>query len=299
VKRALFIWFSNFFQLLSHFVCFQLLLLKATLFWVLLFFCCFFTVSAAATLMTQDCTADRSLQFLMKWSLSLQCMHSCFVQCSVTFFSDTHCALCLSSVSVIVTMMCSVSSQFMLFMWDCCMMMIVVVWHSWVTAFWIEFKLWLTHCSKIMYSSYNTKIEMTIRACMSVVSRLLLRNVFLTASSHFKPSAFNSVCSKVVRCLANDFFFCFKAFKIWVAFFFNSESLYVWKLIDQLLNDVWFKTSFDLIQATIQGVTWLKVNSSSQLCKYQNCTLTLLSDMFTFNLATICCSQGLNFTLFL
>jgi len=59
-----------------------------------------------------------------------------------------------------------------------------------------------------------------------------------------------------------------------------------------------FKTSFDLIQAAIQGVTWLKASPFSQLCKYQNCTLTLLSDMFTFNLATICCSQGLNFTLF-
>jgi hypothetical protein len=62
---------------------------------------------------------------------------------------------------------------------------------------------------------------------------------------------------------------------------------------------IMFKTSFDLIQATIQDVTWLKVNPSSWLCKYQNCTLTLLSDMFTFNLATICCSQGLNFTSFL
>ncbi len=61
---------------------------------------------------------------------------------------------------------------------------------------------------------------------------------------------------------------------------------------------VWFKASFDLIWVTIQGVTWLKANSFSQLCKYQNCTVTLSSDMFTFNLATICCSQGLNFTLF-
>ena len=40
------------------------------------------------------------------------------------------------------------------------------------------------------------------------------------------------------------------------------------------------------------------INPLSWLCKYQNCTLTLLSDMFTFSLATICCSQGLNFTLF-
>ena len=45
-------------------------------------------------------------------------------------------------------------------------------------------------------------------------------------------------------------------------------------------------------------MTWLRANSSSWLCKYQNCTLTLSSDMFTFNLTTICCSQGLNFTLF-
>ncbi len=77
-----------------------------------------------------------------------------------------------------------------------------------------------------MYSSYNTEIEVTIRACMSVTLRLLLRNVFLTASSYFKSSAFNSVHLKVVRCLVNDFSFCFKAFKIQVAFFFNSESLY-------------------------------------------------------------------------
>ncbi len=174
----------------------------------------FFTVSAVTTLMTQDCTANRSLQFLMKWLLSSQCMHSCFVQCSVTFFSDTHCSLHLSSVSVAVTMMCSVDFQFMLSVWDCCVMMIVVVWHSWVTAFWIEFKLWLTHCSKIMYSLYDTEIEVTIRACMSVASRLLLRNVFLTASSHFKPFAFSSVCLKIIRCLANGFSFCFKAFKI-------------------------------------------------------------------------------------
>ncbi len=65
-----------------------------------------------------------------------------------------------------------------------------------------------------MYSSYNTEIEITIKAHMSVTSRLLLRNVFLTASSHFKSFAFNSVHSKVVRCLVNDFSFCFKAFKI-------------------------------------------------------------------------------------
>ncbi len=212
----------------------------------------FFTVSAAATLMTQDCTADRSLQFLMKWSLSLQCMHSCFVWCFVIFFSDTHCALHLSSVSITVTMMCSVSSQFMLSVWDCCVMMIVVVQHFWVTVFWIEFKLWLTHCSKIMYSSYNTEIEITIKAHMSVVSRLLLRNVFLTASSHFNPFAFNSVCLKVVRCLANDFFFYFRALKIWVAFFFNFELLYAcWSWLISFSMIVQFKTLFDLIQATI------------------------------------------------
>ncbi len=212
----------------------------------------FFTVSAAATLMTQGHTADRSLQFLMKWPLSLQRMHSCFIWHFVTFFSDIHCALCLSSVSVTVTMMCSVSSQFMLFVWDCCMMMIVVVWRSWVTAFWIEFKLWLTHCSKVMYSSYNTEIEVTIRTHMSVVSRLLLRNVFLTASSHFKPSAFNSVCSKVVRCLANGFLICFRVFKIQVTFFFNSESMYVcWSWLISFSMIIQFKTSFNLIQATI------------------------------------------------
>jgi len=75
----------------------------------------FFTVSAATTLMTQDHTAGRSLQSLMKWSLSLQRMHSHFVQHFATFFSDTHCALRLSSVSVTATMMCSMGSQFMLF----------------------------------------------------------------------------------------------------------------------------------------------------------------------------------------
>ncbi len=138
----------------------------------------FFTVSAAVTLMIQDHTADRNLQFLMKWLLSLQCMYSYFVWHFITFFSDTHCALHLSSVFVAVTMMCSMSSQFMLSVWDCYVMIVVVIQHSWVTAFWIEFKLWLTHCSKIMYSSYNTEIEMTIKAHMSVTSRLLLRNVF-------------------------------------------------------------------------------------------------------------------------
>ncbi len=211
-----------------------------------------FTVSAVTTLMMQDCTTDRSLQFLMKWLLSLQCMHSYFVQCFATFFSDTHCALCLSWVSVAVTMMCSVNSQFMLFVWDCCVMIVVVIQHSWVTAFWIEFKLWLTHCSRIMYSSYETDIDVAIRACMSITFRQLLRNVFLIVSSHFKSFAFSNVCSKMVRCLTNDFSFCFRAFKIWVTFSFNSELLYVcqsWLVSFSMI--IWFKTSFNLIQATI------------------------------------------------
>ncbi len=259
----------------------------------------FFTVSAAATLMMQDCTADKSLQLLMKWPLSSQCMHSCFIWCFATFFSDTHCALCFSSVSVTATMMCSVSSQFMLSVWDCCVMIEVVIWHFWVTVFWIESRLWLTHCSKVMYSLYNTGIDVAIRAHMSITSRLLLRNVFLTVSSHFKPFTFSNVCSKMVRCLANGFSFCFKALKVQVTLSFDSESLYVcWSWLISFSMIIWFKTLFDLIQATIQGVTWLKVNPFSWLCKYQNCTLTLLSDMFTFSLATICCSQGLNFTLF-
>ncbi len=220
-------------------------------------------------LMMWDHTADRSLQFLIKWSLFSQCMHSCFIWHFVTFFSDTHCVLHLSLIFIAVTMMCSVSSQFMLFMWDCCVMIIVVIWHSWVTAFWIEFKLWLTCCSKIMYSSYDTEIEITIKAYMSVIFRLLLRNVFLTASSHFKSAAFNSVCLKVIRCLANDFSFCFKAFKIQVALFFDSKSLYTcWSWLISFSMIVWFKTLFDLIQVTIQGVIWLKVNSSNWLCKY-------------------------------
>jgi hypothetical protein len=54
------------------------------------------------------------------------------------------------------------------------------------------------------------EIEVTIRACVSVASRLLLRNVFLTTSSHFKLSAFSSVCLKMIRCLVNDFSFCLK-----------------------------------------------------------------------------------------
>ncbi len=205
----------------------------------------------------------------MKWSLSLQCMHSCFVQHFATFFFNTHCALYLFSVSVAATMMCSVSFQFMLFMWDCCVMIVVVVWHSWVTAFWIEFKLWLTCCSRVMYSSYNTEIDVAIRACVSITFRLLLRNVFLTASSHFKPLAFSNVHLKVVRCLVNGFSFCFNAFKVWVALFLDSELSYTcWSWLISFSMIVWFKTLFNLIQATIQDVTWLKANSSSWLCKY-------------------------------
>ncbi len=202
--------------------------------------------------MTQDHTADRSLQFLMKWLLSLQHMHSCFVWHSVTFFSDIHCALCLSSVSVAVTMMCSMSSQFMLFMWDCCVMIDVVIQHSWITVFWIEFKLWLTHCSKVMYSLYNAEIDVTTRAYMSITSRLLLRNVFLTASSYFKPFAFSNVCSKMVRCLANGFSFCFNALKIWVALSLYSELLYAcWSWLISFSMIIWFKTLFKLIQVII------------------------------------------------
>jgi len=77
-----------------------------------------------------------------------------------------------------------------------------------------------------MYSSYNTEIDVTIRACMSITSRLLLRNVFLTVLSHFKPLAFNNVCLKIIRCLMNDFSFCFNALKVQVAFSFDSELLY-------------------------------------------------------------------------
>ncbi len=179
-------------------------------------------------------------------------MHSCFVQCSVTFFSDTHCALYLSSVSVAATMTCLMNSQFMLSVWNCCVMIKVVIQHFWVTVFWIEFKLWLTHCSKVMYSLYDAEIDVATRACVSITSRLLLRNVFLTASFHFKPLTFSNVCSKVVRCLANDFSFCFNAFKIWVALSLNSESLYTcWSWLISFSMIVQFRTLFDLIQATI------------------------------------------------
>jgi len=77
-----------------------------------------------------------------------------------------------------------------------------------------------------MYSSYNAEIDVAIRACMSITFKLLLRNVFLTASFYFKSSAFSNVCLKVVKCLVNDFSFCFNAFKIQVALSLNSESLY-------------------------------------------------------------------------
>ncbi len=124
VKKALFICFSNFFQLLSHFIHFQLwLLLKATLFSEFSsVFVVFFAISAAVTLMVQDCITDRSLHSLIKCLFSSHCMHSCFVQCSVTFFSDTHhalCfffnthyALCFFSVFAAVTLTCLIDSQF-------------------------------------------------------------------------------------------------------------------------------------------------------------------------------------------
>jgi len=65
-----------------------------------------------------------------------------------------------------------------------------------------------------MYSSYDTEIDVAIRAHVSITFKLLLRNVFLTASSYFKPFTFSNVCSKMIRCLVNDFSFCFNAFKI-------------------------------------------------------------------------------------
>ncbi len=212
----------------------------------------FFAVSAAVTLMIQDCTVSRSLHSLIKCSLSSHCMHSCFVWHSVTFFSDTYCAFCFFSVFAAVTLTCSVDSQFIKSVWDCWVMIVIVIQCSWVTVFWIDFKLWLTHCSKVMYSSYNTEIDVAIRAYMSITSRLLLRNVFLTVSSYFKPFAFSNVCLKVVRCLVNDFSFCFNAFKIWVALFFNSELSYTcWSWLISSSMIVWFEASFDLIQTAI------------------------------------------------
>ncbi len=129
--------------------------------------------------------------------------------------------------------------------------------------------MWLTCCSKVMYSLYDTEIDVAIRAHVSITFKLLLRNVFLTASSHFKSSAFSNVCSKMIRCLMNDFSFCFNAFKVWVALSLDFESLYTcWSWLISSSMIVWFRASFDLIQITIQDVTWLKVNSFSQLCKY-------------------------------
>ncbi len=127
-------------------------------------------------------------------------------------------------------------------------MIVIIIQHSWVTAFWIDFKLWLTHWSRIMYSLYNTEINVAIRACMSITSRLLLRNVFLTALFHFKPLTFSNVYLKVVRCLVNDFSFWFNAFKVQVALSLNFESLYTcwsWLIISSMI--VWFRASFNLI----------------------------------------------------
>ena len=202
--------------------------------------------------MIQDCTVSRSLHSLIKCSLSSHCMHSHFVQHFVTFFFNTHYALHFSSVLITVTLMFLMTSQFMKSEWDCCVMMIVIIQHFWVAAFWIDSKLWLICCSRVMYSSYNTEIDVAIRACMSITFRLLLRNVFLTVSSHFKPFAFSNVCSKMVRCLMNDFSFCFSAFKIWVTLSLNSEALYAcWSWLITFSMIVWFKTSFDLIWAAI------------------------------------------------
>ncbi len=145
-------------------------------------------------------------------------------------------------------MMCSVSSQFMFSVWDCCVMIDVIIQHFWVTAFWIESRLWLTHCSNVMYSLYDAEIDVAIRACMSITSRLLLRSVFLTALSYFKPFTFSNVHLKVVRCLINDFSFCFSAFKVQVALFLNSESLYTcWSWLINFSMIIQFKTSFNLI----------------------------------------------------
>jgi len=43
---------------------------------------------------------------------------------------------------------------------------------------------------------------------------------------HSDTFAFSNVHLKIVKCLVNDFSFCFNAFKVQVAFFLNSESLY-------------------------------------------------------------------------
>ncbi len=175
--------------------------------------------SVTVTLITQRCIVSRSLQSLTKCSLLLHCMQSHFIWCSVTFFSDTHQTQCFFSVSMTVTVMCSVSSQFMSFMWDCWVMMIVVVWLFWVTVFKSDFKLWLTCCNKTTYSSYKKDIEVAIKACIKAAFRLLLRNVFLTASSYFKPFTFSSILSKVTKCLVKAFSFCLSALKVQVACF--------------------------------------------------------------------------------
>ncbi len=77
-----------------------------------------------------------------------------------------------------------------------------------------------------MYSSYDTEINVAIRAHVSITFRLLLRNVFLTASFYFRSFTFSNVCSKVVRCLTNGFSFCFNAFKVQVALFLDFKLLY-------------------------------------------------------------------------
>jgi hypothetical protein len=71
-----------------------------------------------------------------------------------------------------------------------------------------------------------------------------------------------------------------------------------WSWLISFSMIIWFKTLFDLIQATIQGVTWLKANLQADCVSIRTAHWHCCSDMFTFNLATICCSQGLNFTLF-
>ena len=79
-----------------------------------------------------------------------------------------------------------------------------------------------------MYSLYDIKIEITIRTYINVILRLLLRNVFMTALSHFKSFAFSSICSKIIKCLMNDFSFCFNAFKIQIALSLNFKLLYAY-----------------------------------------------------------------------
>jgi hypothetical protein len=219
-------------------------------------------------LMIQGHTVDKSLHSLTKCLFSSHCMHSCFVQLCHFLLWHLLCFVFLFSFCCCHTDV-PMASQFMKSKWDCCVMMIVIIQYFWVAVFWINFKLWLTCCSRIMYSLYNTEIDVAIRACVSIISRLLLRNVFLTALSYFKSFAFSNVCSKVVRCFVNDFSFCFNAFKIWVALFLDFKLSYTcWSWLISSSMIVWFEASFDLIQVAIQGVTWLKVNSFSWLCKY-------------------------------